>query len=175
MNSNAQEESKRGYGRAANRHTSWPAEEEELETGEPIPDETEPAPAVKKIPGRGQFNRQPPSRADQPDQSNQTETSNAPGGQMVLSTAKYLKTNPDDDLDFRKDKKKNRGSSESENSGGSFESKVLNGGTGAGALAMGGAALWFVIGLMNDTIFFYPPILFILGLIAFFKGLAKNE
>ena len=33
------------------------------------------------------------------------------------------------------------------------------------------AVVWFVLGLMADRIFFYPPILFVVGLVAFIKGL----
>jgi hypothetical protein len=51
---------------------------------------------------------------------------------------------------------------------------TANGSIGFGLLAMVGAVVWFVVGLMNDTIFFYPPILFIIGLISFFKGIANK-
>ncbi len=45
-----------------------------------------------------------------------------------------------------------------------------------GGLAMMiGAVVWFVLGLMADIIFFYPPILFVLGVIAFVKGLMGRE
>ena len=37
---------------------------------------------------------------------------------------------------------------------------------------MVGAVVWFVVGLFLNIIFFYPPVLFIIGLIAFIKGLA---
>ena len=37
---------------------------------------------------------------------------------------------------------------------------------GTGFLIMGAAAAWFVLGLMADQIFFYPPILFCIGLYA---------
>ena len=40
---------------------------------------------------------------------------------------------------------------------------------------MAGAVVWFVLGLMFDWVFFYPPILFIVGLIAFIKGLTGEE
>ncbi len=33
-----------------------------------------------------------------------------------------------------------------------------------GLLAMGGAVVWFVIGLQADVIFLYPPVLFVAGL-----------
>jgi hypothetical protein len=137
--------------------------DEELETGEPIEDEGHPVPAEKKIPAvRGKFGGMPLAPA---------EDGAAPGGQMVLATAKYLKTKPEDP---RTTRKQQRAAEEAHNATG-LEGKLLNGGTGVGALAMGGAALWFVIGLMNDYVFFYPPILFVIGLVAFLKGLAKGE
>ena len=103
------------------------AEEEELETGEPIPGEDE-APAAKKIPARrGKFDGNPPAQ----------NGAAAPGGHMVLSSAKYLKTSPEN-----QDSGKKKGSAaEPETTPSSLEGKLLNGGTGLGALAMGGAAL----------------------------------
>ena len=52
--------------------------------------------------------------------------------------------------------------------------------TNAGALAgmamMAGAVVWFFgAGLLFDVWFFYPPILFVIGLITFFKGLASGR
>ena len=49
------------------------------------------------------------------------------------------------------------------------------GAMGTGILMMVGAAVWFVVGLMNGTIFFYPPVLFVLGIISFFKGLFGSD
>jgi hypothetical protein len=37
-----------------------------------------------------------------------------------------------------------------------------------------GATVWFVVGLAADRIFFYPPILFIIGLISVIKGLTQG-
>ena len=56
-----------------------------------------------------------------------------------------------------------------------FEARAINAGVGGGVLMMLVAVVWFVVGLMNDWIFFYPPILFILGLIAFIKGMTGEE
>jgi hypothetical protein len=39
-----------------------------------------------------------------------------------------------------------------------------------GLLMMLGAVVWFVLGLAADRIFFYPPILFILGIASVVKG-----
>jgi hypothetical protein len=49
------------------------------------------------------------------------------------------------------------------------------GAMGTGILMMVGAAVWFVFGLMNDIIYFYPPVLFVLGIISFFKGLFGSD
>ncbi len=57
----------------------------------------------------------------------------------------------------------------------SLEGKVFNGGVVGGLIAMLIAVVWFVGGLMADIIFFYPPILFIIGLVGFIKGLVSNE
>ena len=39
-----------------------------------------------------------------------------------------------------------------------------------GILMMVGAVVWFVLGLLGGIIFFYPPILFIMGILAVFRG-----
>jgi hypothetical protein len=33
------------------------------------------------------------------------------------------------------------------------------------------AVVWFVLGLMGGIIFFYPPILFVIGIAALIKGI----
>jgi hypothetical protein len=54
----------------------------------------------------------------------------------------------------------------------SFESGIANSGTLGGLLAMVIAVVWFVVaGFGFGVWFIYPPFLFIVGLIAFFKGL----
>lgn len=45
----------------------------------------------------------------------------------------------------------------------------------AGVLMMVGAVVWFVVGQAVGITFFYPPILFIIGLICFIKGLANRN
>ena len=40
---------------------------------------------------------------------------------------------------------------------------------------MVGAAVWFFVGLAAGIIFFYPPVLFVLGIISFFKGLFSSD
>ncbi len=41
----------------------------------------------------------------------------------------------------------------------------------AGAAMMVGAVVWFVVGWMAGRIFFYPPILFVIGAVSLGKGL----
>ena len=69
----------------------------------------------------------------------------------------------------RKPKRKNDQPQEHSHFG--LEKSIMTGGVAGGLLAMIIAVVWFVVGLMNDRIFFYPPILLIVGLVAFFKGL----
>jgi hypothetical protein len=145
-------------------------DEEVLETGEPIEGQDE-APAAKKIPGRqGRFS-QPQGQGDH---GYHTEPP-APGeGRMVLSSAKYLQKNTDPavERENRKIRQKEKEQREGcQNDSVAFEKNVFNSGVLGGTLAMVGAVIWFVVGLANDIIFFYPPILFVIGLGAFFKGL----
>jgi hypothetical protein len=49
----------------------------------------------------------------------------------------------------------------------SDKAKTIWGGVGM----MVGAVLWFVLGWMAGRIFFYPPVLFVMGLVAAGKGL----
>ncbi|MDB5313094.1 MAG: hypothetical protein JWO38_7296 [Gemmataceae bacterium] len=80
--------------------------------------------------------------------------------------------NEDDDEDDAPRKKKSRRKPKPEEKPSHFglEKRVLNGGVAGGLLAMVIAVVWFVVGLMADRIFFYPPILFVVGLIAMIKG-----
>lgn len=48
-------------------------------------------------------------------------------------------------------------------------------GMAGGLLMMGIAAVWFFLGLAFDYLFYYPPILFVIGLYAFFKGLVTGN
>jgi hypothetical protein len=50
-----------------------------------------------------------------------------------------------------------------------------NGGALGGVLMMLIAVVWFVAGLAAGRIFFYPPILLIIGFVAFCKGLFSRE
>jgi hypothetical protein len=50
----------------------------------------------------------------------------------------------------------------------------VNAGAIGGVLMMAIAVIWFVAGLAGGIIFFYPPVLFVLGLVALIKGLASR-
>jgi hypothetical protein len=72
--------------------------EEELETGEPIPDEEESVPVAKKTPAlRGKVETRPTEQA-KPARSSCSAKPNSPnesgGAQVVLASAKYLKSQP---------------------------------------------------------------------------------
>jgi hypothetical protein len=53
----------------------------------------------------------------------------------------------------------------------SMEKGMASSGIIVGILLMVGAAVWFVAGLAFDRIFFYPPIMFIIGIVAVSKGI----
>lgn len=45
----------------------------------------------------------------------------------------------------------------------------------AGSIAIIGAIVWFIVGWEAGRIFFYPPILFILGLVALIRGVITSK
>lgn len=66
----------------------------------------------------------------------------------------------------KKRKKKNRASAPESSGNSIFEGEII-----AGIAMMLGAVVWFVGGLAAGFIFFYPPILFLIGLGSLIKGL----
>jgi LSD1 subclass zinc finger protein len=56
-----------------------------------------------------------------------------------------------------------------------LEKRILSGGVVGGAIAMLIAAAWFSLGLQADRVYFYPPVLFVIGFISLIKGLLKSE
>lgn len=87
------------------------------------------------------------------------------------ATTNRRRDEDDDDSERDRPWKKRRENEARTNSACSSEKRVFNGGAIGGLRAMVGAVVWFVVGLANDIIFFYPPVLFVIGLLAFFKGL----
>ena len=163
MNTHSRRE-KPAQGRAA-----AAAAEEELETGEPIPEETPPPaqtppPAgAPRIPAPGgEFVGKP-----------WEQKGKGGGGQMVLASAKYL-PKPEEKPEG-KGGKAPPASKAANKEARSLEGNVFTSGMAGGLLAMVGAVIWFVVGLANDVIFFYPPILFVIGLGAFFKGMVSGR
>ena len=142
-----------------------PADDEGLETGEPIEEESAASGGAPKIKARvtpfdGRAPQRPPVR---------TEPSEAPAGQMVLTTAKYLPQPPAEPNPRRGPKRHPTPAPTAAAGGNPF------GGKWGGLLAMVGAVVWFMAGLMTDTIYFYPPVLFVIGLGAFMKGATKSD
>lgn len=77
----------------------------------------------------------------------------------------------DEDRPRKKMKKGEKKDQKPDNFG--MEKKIFRSGVIGGCVAMLVAVVWFVVGLINDFIFFYPPILFIIGLVAAIKGLVS--
>jgi hypothetical protein len=66
--------------------------------------------------------------------------------------------------------------SQAESSGGfGMEKKGIKKGVVGGVIMILIAVVWFFAGLAADRIFFYPPILFFIGLYAVVKGLAEGN
>lgn len=138
-------------------------DEEELEYGEPIPDGETPEPAAPRIAAlRGRFGGGAPA---------QPKPENPNGGQIVLASAKYLQRDPEPEVRRANEKRR----AQEQVAGQSLERSVFNSGVLGGITAMTVAVAWFLAGLVNDVVFFYPPILFVIGLGAFFKGLTRGE
>ena len=53
------------------------------------------------------------------------------------------------------------------------EHKVLHSGIIGGSIAMLVAAGWFYVGWQGGKIYFYPPILFVIGLFAVIRGVTR--
>jgi hypothetical protein len=89
--------------------------------------------------------------------------------------ARYLGVDDDEDEDDRPRKKK-RKSKKKKDDHLAFEKAILNSGIPGGVAAMVVATIWFIVAIMNDWIFWYPPILFCVGLAAVIKALVNpNE
>lgn len=78
---------------------------------------------------------------------------------------------PEDEPRRRRKKVKKHTKKRSRSSGGIAIHPSIIG----GALMMIGAVVWFVVGLAVGYIFFYPPILFVLGIVAVVRGFMGSE
>ena len=64
---------------------------------------------------------------------------------------------------------------ESAKKGKSLEGQMVNGGVLGGIVMMLIAVVWFVVGIVAlDMIYFYPPILFVVGIVAIVRGLMEK-
>ncbi|HMJ69103.1 MAG TPA: hypothetical protein VK508_09410 [Cyclobacteriaceae bacterium] len=57
----------------------------------------------------------------------------------------------------------------------SMEQKGIKKGVLGGIAMIAIALVWFFVGLAADRIFFYPPVLFVIGIYALIKGLADGN
>jgi hypothetical protein len=153
--------------------------DEELEYGEPISDVETPEPAAPKIAAlRGPFsgNLQPRLAEREPSSApSEPRRGGVVGGQMVLASAKYLQRRPEDPVVREANERRQQKEQAQATEGKSLEGSVFNSGVLGGTAAMMVAIVWFLAGLVNEIIFFYPPILFVIGLGAFFKGLMRGK
>lgn len=142
-----------------------PAPEPQFEV---VEDEPKPKVAARPV-------GKPTSKYDDDDDDDAPKT----GYRMARTKSRDEDEDEEEEKPKKKPKKKKfrRGSSSgaTENSGRSLEGQMIHGGVAGGILMMLIAVVWFVVGLANDWIFFYPPILFIIGLVAFIKGLTGEE
>jgi hypothetical protein len=86
----------------------------------------------------------------------------------------------EDDLPPRqrpRSKPKKRKKIRKSSSGGAFgaEKGMLGAGVLGGMGLMAAAVVWFVVGLMFGYIFYYPPVMFVIGLIAMIKGFISRD
>jgi hypothetical protein len=132
-----------------------------------------PAPARSRVPAELAARRREESEDDRPRRrrpadDREDEEDDRPRRRLVADR-------DDEDDQPRRPKKKLRPKKEEKKRDHfAMEKGVLNGGVAMGLLAMVGAVVWFVVGLMNDFLFYYPPVLFVLGLIGFIKGLVSG-
>jgi hypothetical protein len=82
----------------------------------------------------------------------------------------------DDDDDDDRPRRRRKRVQRNQEHGGWFglEKSVLSGGVIGGGIAMLIAVVWFVVGLMVGLYFWYPPVLFVIGLIALIRGLVSG-
>ena len=152
---------------------------DELETGEPLTEpstdgESEAQPVKKKIRARSvPFNGHASCRSDRV-RDDLPGSESQPAGQMVLTTAKYMPREalePEPRRQGQAHKNKGQPSEQASGLGG----KVFSSGKWGGVIAMAVAFVWFVAGMMNDTVIFYPLFLFVIGLAAFMKDVLKGD
>ncbi len=93
------------------------------------------------------------------------------------SPSPFANLDEDEEPSEPKKKKKKKPLATASRGGGVFgpESYGMSKGVIGGLIMMLIAIVWFVGGLACDIIFFYPPILFIIGLVAFVKGLFEGN
>jgi hypothetical protein len=126
-----------------------------------MPDPEPPPPPVMKPPA-------PPPPRHRVREDDNAPTFRVQGDDDEDDRPRKRKYSADDEEDRpRKRKKRIRDDDEPPARGGGIS---ISGGMIGGLVMMGLAVVWFVLGWQAGRIFFYPPILFIFGLIAVIKG-----
>ncbi len=77
----------------------------------------------------------------------------------------------DEDEDDRPRRRRRAGKDEPA----SIEARVFRGTVVGGLVAMLIAVVWFIVGLFGGIIFFYPPILFVIGMVGFVRGIVSRD
>jgi hypothetical protein len=154
------------------------APEAEIEVATPLGDDTPPpAPATLRTarPARVEDDEPRPAKgkAAKADEEYELDEDEKPAKKPAPKWKRNTHDEEDDDRPRKKMKKGEKKDQKAEHFG--IEKKIFRGGVLGGCAAMLVAVVWFVVGLMNDTIFFYPPILFIIGLVAAIKGLVGGD
>jgi hypothetical protein len=121
-----------------------------------------------------------PSRSRQWDEEDEDRPSRArrrPADDDDDDRPRKKRRGRDDDYDDYDDRpRRRRKKAQKPEHGGWFglEKGILSGGVIGGGIAMLIAVVWFVLGQVAGVTFFYPPVLFVIGLIAFIRGLVSG-
>ncbi|MCE5279302.1 MAG: hypothetical protein ABFD92_11090 [Planctomycetaceae bacterium] len=102
----------------------------------------------------------------------------APRRPAVIPVQQVSPAQPQSDLDRLRMQQEARAQREKEDRAairwGSGQ-RGIDKGVWGGLAMMVGAVVWFVVGWMAGYIFFYPPILFVIGIVALVRGLADRR
>ncbi len=148
-----------------------PAPEDEIEGV--LPAEDEPRVRTRRDEdGRPRRLRSEPDEDDRPRRRTRDEDEGEDEDEGRRRSARGRADDDEDEQEEPRPKKKKRRGSGGGGGGGSGTAAASIGG---GILMILGAIVWFVVGLMNNYIFFYPPVLLVLGMITLVKGLMDRE
>ena len=160
---------------STNHHATKPLESKPVETPEPFPSfEPHSDAFLSNLPQSNSLdwaNDLPPASPYIPPSATQNYAPK-PSSSITSSDSianDYLKNAKREKIEKEKRDREGGGGGASE-SGELFGSSALY-----GVAMMVGAVVWFVVGLFFDRIFFYPPVMFVFGLIALVRGLFDGD